>query len=352
VRPGPPRSGAGSLRHWLLRAASVLVFVAVVDYLVLPQLAGTAKAFRLLDHVEPAWALLAIVLEGLSDVSYSLLTRSVLPRTGPSFSWLLRTDITSLGVSHVLPGGAASSTALRYRLLREGGADADDVAVGMTVQGVGSTLVLVMLVWVALVVSIPLAGLHPLYLSIAIAGAIALAVAVAVALRRPAGTARAENAPHWLTAHLPRRVRPRAERLLDESLVRLRQLLADRTGLRTSAGWAAGNWALDAASLGVFLLAFGHPLDPAELFLAYGLANLVAIVPISPGGLGVIEGVLIPSLVGFGIPPAVAILGVVTWRLFDFWAPIPAAGLCYASLRLQRWRRPRPGAGPATSAGA
>jgi magnesium-transporting ATPase (P-type) len=33
------------------------------------------------------------------------------------------------------------------------------------------------------------------------------------------------------------------------------------------------------------------------------------------------------SLVGFGTPSATAVLAVVSWRLFEFWAPIPAGGL-------------------------
>jgi uncharacterized protein (TIRG00374 family) len=86
----------------------------------------------------------------------------------------------------------------------------------------------------------------------------------------------------------------------------------------------------------VFLAAYGHRVNPLGLFVAYGLANLLATLPISPGGLGIIEGVLIPSLVGFGTPQAVAVLGVVSWRLFEFWAPIPVAGVAYASLRLRR----------------
>jgi uncharacterized membrane protein YbhN (UPF0104 family) len=64
----------------------------------------------------------------------------------------------------------------------------------------------------------------------------------------------------------------------------------------------------------------------------------LAFLPISPGGLGIIEAVMIPSLVGFGTPRAVAVLGVVSWRLFNFWVPIPTAGLCYLSLRTQKWR--------------
>ena len=49
-----------------------------------------------------------------------------------------------------------------------------------------------------------------------------------------------------------------------------------------------------------------------------------------------IEGVLTTSLVGFGAPRGVAILGVITWRLVNFWLPIPAGAVAYLSLKLGR----------------
>jgi uncharacterized membrane protein YbhN (UPF0104 family) len=75
------------------------------------------------------------------------------------------------------------------------------------------------------------------------------------------------------------------------------------------------------------------------LLVAYGVATLLGSLPVSPGGLGIVEGTLVPSLVGFGVPGAAAVLAVVCWRLFEFWLPIPVAGLCYLSLRIQLWRR-------------
>ena len=112
--------------------------------------------------------------------------------------------------------------------------------------------------------------------------------------------------------------------------------------------WAALNWILDAASLWVFIFAFGHAVSPIDLLVAYGLANILAVIPITPGGLGVVEGVLIPTLVGFGTPKATAILGVLSYRLVNFWLPIPLGGVAYllAPLRPARpsscGRRPPP----------
>jgi uncharacterized protein (TIRG00374 family) len=97
-------------------------------------------------------------------------------------------------------------------------------------------------------------------------------------------------------------------------------------------------WLLDASSLWVFLASFGRPIDPVALLVAYGAANAIGSLPVTPGGPGLVEGVLIPSLLGFGVPSAAAVLGVLSWRLVQFWLPIPVAGVCLLSLRASRWR--------------
>jgi hypothetical protein len=99
----------------------------------------------------------------------------MLPGPRPRFSWLFRSDIVGLGVSHLLPGGAATSGALRYRLLQQGGAPGDEAAVGIAVEGAASTLMLAALFWLALIVSIPVLGLHRGYVIAALIGAVLLA---------------------------------------------------------------------------------------------------------------------------------------------------------------------------------
>ena len=218
----------GALRHWLRRGASVLILLAVVDYFVLPQVAGTEAALRLLRTVNPWGAAAAVVLEAASLICYSLLTRSMLPDRRPRFSWLLRGDVSALGLSHLLPGGTATSSALRFRLLQQGGVPAGDAAVGLAVQGAVSTLMLAALFWLALVVSIPALGLHRGYVVAALAGAILLA-AVVVALvlhgRRPAP---ADEPLHKVIGLLPAKVRPRVQAAVSSASRQLDQLLADR----------------------------------------------------------------------------------------------------------------------------
>jgi uncharacterized protein (TIRG00374 family) len=99
---------------------------------------------------------------------------------------------------------------------------------------------------------------------------------------------------------------------------------------------AMGFWLCDAGALAVFVGAFGHWVNPDGLLVAYGVAYVVAAIPITPGGLGVVEATLTSILVGFGTPRGIATLGVVAYRLINFWLPIPLGGLAYISLHVNQ----------------
>jgi Lysylphosphatidylglycerol synthase TM region len=98
--------------------------------------------------------------------------------------------------------------------------------------------------------------------------------------------------------------------------------------------WASLNWLLDAASLWCFIAAFGGYPNPVGLFAAYGIANVLGAIPVTPGGLGIIDTVTPVLLVGFGLTRSVATLGVLGWRLVNFWLPIPTGALAYVSLKV------------------
>ncbi len=121
--------------------------------------------------------------------------------------------------------------------------------------------------------------------------------------------------------------------IVEQVAGRLREIARDRDLVERAAIWASLNWLLDAASLFVFVRAFGEWANVVGLLVAFGLANVLAVIPITPGGLGVVETTLVAVLIGFGVDSAVAGLAVPTYRLAEFWLPIPLGGLAYLSLR-------------------
>ena len=73
------------------------------------------------------------------------------------------------------------------------------------------------------------------------------------------------------------------------------------------------------------------------LIVAFGLVNVLAVIPITAGGLGIIDGGLPLALTGFGLTKAVAVLGTATYRLAQYFFPIVLGGMLYASLRVGPW---------------
>jgi uncharacterized protein (TIRG00374 family) len=321
----------------------VLVLLALVlEYLVLPQVAGVRRSLHLLGRVNLAYVALGTALEVGSLATYAQLTRTLLPAGSSSFSRIWRTDLSTLAISHVLPGGTAGGDGLGYRLLTGEGVSGSDAGLALAVQGIGSALVLNAILWLALIVSIPVSGFNPIYATAAIVGALLLAAFALLVFLLTKGEERAAVIVRALVARLPflgRGAADTVDRVVHQVAKRVMVMATDRGLLRRAAMWAAANWLLDAGSLFVFLVAFGHVENPDGLLVAYGLAYVLAAIPVTPGGLGVVEGVLVPSLVGFGATRGTAIVAVIAYRLVNFWLPIPVGAGAYLSLRVAGGRQ-------------
>jgi len=329
--------GRFTVSRTIRRVVTLTLLAGVVDYLVLPQVAGARKAWHLVSHVNAGLALLGLGLEAASLLAYSQLTASLLPE-GLTLNRIFRINLSTLSASHVIPGGTAAGASLGYRLFTAAGLRGADVGFALGMQGIGSAVVLNALLWVGLVVSIPLFGFNPLYVTAAILGVLLIGFVSVIILLMTRGEDRAVTILRAVARRLPFVTEDQAEAVFRRVANRVQELTSDSARLSSCVGWAAANWLLDAASLWVFLAAFGHGAgrfpNPDGLIVAYGLANVLAAIPITPGGLGVVEGVLTPALVGFGMARGVAILGVLAWRLVNFWLPIPTGAAAYLSLRL------------------
>ncbi|HEX3948017.1 MAG TPA: YbhN family protein [Acidimicrobiales bacterium] len=353
--PGPPAKRKRWIPRQIKWTITIVALFFILEYLLLPDLASARKSLNLLGQVNVLWLILAVLLEFFALAAYAELSHTVLTPDSPRRFQLFRVNMSSLAVSHVLPGGTAPGAAVAYRLLTTDLEVPGSVAAfGLATQGVGSAVVLNALFWCALLISIPLSGYNPLYGFAAIAGVILITLFAGTVLLLTRGKHSAADYLHRLASHLPFVNPDRVSSLVQNIADRLVILLRDRALLTHALEWAAANWLLDAASLWLFIFAFGHTISPIDLLVAYGLANILAVIPITPGGLGVVEGILIPTLVGFHVPKAIAILGVLSYRLVNFWLPIPLGGVAYLSLRWgphARQLRQRAAEGTGRSAG-
>ena len=341
--PTPPsRLDSGAALHrrvpWPVVKGTfkVMVVLFVIYFFVLPQIPGTRAAVENLRDINPALLVLGFALEIAALVSYSKLTHAALPRRVISLARLFRIQLSTKAVSSIVPAGSAAGNALGYRLLTLSGVQGTDAGFALATVGLGSAVVLNLLFLVALLISIPIRGVNPFYGLAAIVGValIGLAAALIVGLLR--GQARAEHIVRSIASRL--KFGPdKAVEIIRHVASRVRELLHDRRLLTKVISWAVANWLLDAAALWVFLRSLGGTTPLDGLLVAFCLANLLAVIPVLPGGLGIIEGVLIPTLVGFRITRNTATLGVIIYRLAQYWIPMLAGGVSYLSLTVGPW---------------
>jgi hypothetical protein len=321
-----------------LVALKWLIFAIIIYFFVLPLIPGFGKAFSELAKVRPSLLVLGLGLELAALFAYSLLTHAALGDSRHSISiWrLFRIQLSTKSVSNVLPAGSAASSALGFKLLTSSGVPGPDAGFALATAGLGSAVVLNLILWVGLIASIPGQGVNAAYGSAALVGVILMLVATGLVVGLIDGQGRAERSIKWIATKL--RMNP------DNAADVLRQLGFRLQGLAREPGlkervfvWALLNWLLDMAALWVFLLAFGANVDLRGLIVAFGLANIMAVVPITPGGLGIVEGIFIPTLVGFGLTRSIATVGVLSYRIAQYWMPLIVGAIVYLSLRVGPW---------------
>jgi uncharacterized protein (TIRG00374 family) len=97
-----------------------------------------------------------------------------------------------------------------------------------------------------------------------------------------------------------------------------RTLLASRYGAVT-AGISLVNWVLDCAVLVTMLWGMGYLDGVGPVIVAYTVALISAMLPITPGGIGIVEVIMTAVLAAFGIPAQIAAIAVIAYRLISFW---------------------------------
>jgi uncharacterized membrane protein YbhN (UPF0104 family) len=304
-----------------------LVLLAVSAVLLAPAIADLPAAWRRLSHGDPAWLVLAGVLELGSFLGHILLFRAVSHGAGSQRIGLrASTEITFAGhaATRLLASGGAGGVALTAWAMRRAGMERAAVAARMT-----TFLVLLYSVYMAALV----VGGVGLFLGLLHGGG-----AVSVTLV-PAGFGLLVIVLGLLTQRVRAgdgagRVRRLAAPVGEGVRDALRQARSADPGLLGALMW----WAFDIATLWACFAAFGSPPPVGVIVMAYFVGTLANLLPL-PGGVGGVEGGIIGVFVVFGTDPALALVAVLAYRVFAFWLPIAPGVLAFVSLKrtVARW---------------
>jgi uncharacterized membrane protein YbhN (UPF0104 family) len=307
------------------RYALPLLLLGMAVHLILPQMTALEHSLQVVKRMATWAVVLAVGMQLLSYLGSGYLLRAIATMAGQQLSLLRGTMIFAAAASvGLVGGGPVGNAAVTYRWMRGSGAGGEGAILAGWLPSLLSSamLVLIGILGVAhLLVVHDLSTLQAVGfgLTLALLGLVAGVALWGVRHRSQLAALAAGASQRW--ARLRRKAYDPAP-----AQAAVGRLFSAWDTLR-SGGWrglivgAAANIVFDMGTLYLLFVAAGHPVSPGILLAGYGLPLLLGKVSFLPGGVGIVEGTMAALYDGLGVPDAVTVVVILTYRLISFWLP-------------------------------
>lgn len=336
---GSPSPGAPLWRKVLGTVVSLGVVVAVFGFL-LPSVAGYGEV---LDSIAQMTAIevLSLVLVGLFNLAtYQPGLMAALP--GLSFGRALQVSQASTAVSNTVPAGAAFGVGLSATMYRSWGFKRRPITLALLLSGIWNIFAKLGLPVIAVVLLVLAGDSSGGLVAASIIGVAALVGSLLIF----AAILRSERAANRIGEWGSDRVNWLRARIgkdpiggFGHTLVKFRRETIDVVRAR----WVALTLATilsQLALVAVLLMSLrnvGVSQDEVswqQVFATFTFVRLISALPITPGGVGVVELGMTAGLVAAGGNEADVVAGVLVYRAVTYLPPIPIGAVCYLL-----WRR-------------
>ncbi len=331
-------------RKWLAWGLAIAV-VAGVFLVIIPKMADLQKVWEMIRDLGPMAIAALVAVTAWNQVTYWWVAMAALP--GLRFTQAAVMNLSSTAVANTVPAGGGVGVGVSTAILRSWGFSSGDVGRYVLVSGIWNNFVKLGLPIVALAL---LAATGESSSRLVIGAFVGVAVLVAsivglVALLRSESTARRMGGWIEKVVNLARRVvrkdpvdgfEDRAADFREDS----RELTERRWHVLTATA-VVGHLSLYLVLL-VTLRVLGIDADSLtwiEVLAGYAFARLITAIPITPGGVGLIELGYVGAFTQFGADKNAALAAVLVFRTLTYLLPIPLGALTYAIWnRRSDWR--------------
>jgi uncharacterized protein (TIRG00374 family) len=347
--PETERSKSTSVKQIVSFVVGVVIVVAIFVF-VIPRFADWGEvwaAMKTLTIIE-FWSLLAATIFNL--YTYWLANQAALP--GLSLRQSAVVTQTGTSVANTVPAGGAVAVGMTYAILHSWGFTGAETALFVGVTGIWNTFAKLALPVLALGLLVFTGHTNPALLGAAAIGIAVLIVAVALlalvfkssAVARSVGDILGRVAS-WVLKPL----RKGPVTTLGERAVDFRR----KTIILVERRWIRLTWTTVVSQVALFLVLLislrhmgvsEHEISTVEVFAVYTFARLLSAIPITPGGVGVIDLGYIGGLSAIHRPEAAEIIAaVLIFRVLTYGIQIPIGGVTYFIWRAKTsWRRDTP----------
>lgn len=308
-----------------LRWVLMLAVLALAVRLVVPQLGPLQDSAATLRNMVPAYLAAAALAQIGSYACSGLMLRHIVSLTGDRLSAARATAISvASGSVGLVAGGAIGTAGSTFRWLRDAGVSPEGALLASwlpTVLNAGVMVVLGVAGVVELVAAHGLSGAEWAAVGLALAITLGTGAFLWWAAGHPAPAERLALSVARRWARLRRKPAREAEvRERVEATYQALALLKARGWVRPAA-LSALMILLDAATLWLVFVAMLDVVSPHVFFAGYAIPLMVSKVGVVPGGVGLVEGMMVGIFHHVGEQASTAALAVVGYRLLAFWLP-------------------------------
>jgi uncharacterized protein (TIRG00374 family) len=316
-----------SFRSWV--TVITLILLAGVVYFGRHEI---YQAWILLEKVDLWILLLLIPVQFFSYYAIGSIIFSYLRSKGnlkETSHWAMTRMALELNfVNHIIPSGGAAGFSYLGWVLGRHGVSAGRATMAQLVRFSISFIAFLLLLAVAVIILVLDHHISPIIIMIS-AGLTLIAIIAAIVLLFVVGNnARLKKFSGWLTRFVNSFV-SRVTRGKKQGTVKLEviegffeELHQDYLALRHEKRilvrpfiWAILMNIADVALIAISFMALGYSVNPAILFVAFGISSVASIVSVTPGGAGIYEAIMIAFLASAGVPADVAIAGTLLTRV-------------------------------------
>jgi uncharacterized protein (TIRG00374 family) len=336
-----------SFRAWL--SVVTLVLIAIIVFFSRHEL---MRAWNLLEQVN-IWILLLLIPGQLlvyyagGEMMFSYLRAKNSIEKVPGIS-LARMALEMNFVNHILPSGGVSGISYMSWRLGKYGVTSGRATMAQVVRYVMGLVAFIALLAIAVILVTIDGNINRwiiLISSLLTAGMIGVVFGMIYLL---GNSRRIRHFSSWFTKTVNKIVRKasfgrkksvvthsRVETFFEEMHADYMALRKDKRILIKPFLWGVLFTVADVALFLITFWALGHPVNPAPILIAYGVATTAGFFVVTPGGAGAYEAIMVAFLAVAGLSQGTAIAGIVLTRVILLLGTIGLGYLFYQSALLK-----------------
>jgi len=308
------------------RYVPTLILVGLAVNLILPQLASVEASAHVIKTMVPWAVLLAALGQGVSYLGAGYLINSIAARVKQTIP-ILKGAIITLAASSIgmLAGGPFGNAAATYQWVRKYGISAEGAGLASTLPTIFNNMLLTVLA---------ISGILHLLIAHSLSSVQFFAFILILTLlglgfatvhwglkNRTAFTLVVVRIAAYFARLLHKSYTPAPTKASVNRIFSALETLSNGGWERPLLG-AVIFTSFDMLTLYFFFIAAGSPVGFEILVVGYGLPILLGkIAFLLPGGIGVVESSMAALYTGLGVPGSIAVVVVLSYRVFSFWIP-------------------------------